>query len=382
MNIKRSIAKRVNKIFGSRQVTQLNKPIENLFNTNYGKRVLISYIMAPFKSVNSFVHQNYLTSHIVAECFSELGYDIDIIDFQGDFDINYDAYSVIFGFGINFERSFYSKNRNIPHIHFMTGAHQDLQNSMSLKSVKDFYKISGLWMPAEANVLVANCYYSTFNSDASIILAQGFIYEDHKHRVDNRLYSLNNNILGVFKDFKPKNLQNNNFLYLSGSRLITKGLHLLLEVAKQRQNLNFYIVVFSIEEELHHYYGDLLSSCPNVFIYQNLRMDSEEMRKIVETCSYVVAPSYTDGLPGGTIEPMSAGLIPIVSRYCGFPREEFIFEMDELSVSGLNETIDRVLKLDDQSYLNYSNTVKAYTQEAFSVTKVKENLLKILKTEL
>src|SRR5690606_9287967 len=117
-----------------------------------------------------------------------------------------------------------------------------------------------------------------------------------------------------------------------------------------RMDLNFYIVVFDIDEVLENYYQEVLADA-NVFVYKNLRMDSAEMKTIVETCSYCVAPSYTDGSPGGTIEPMAAGLIPIVSKYCGFPREDFIYEMDELSVEGLNKTIERVLALDGQAYL-------------------------------
>ncbi|SMC72831.1 glycosyltransferase [Pedobacter nyackensis] len=382
MNLKRSIAKRVNRIFAIEKGKVAERPIINLYNTNYDKRVLISYIQAPFRETNSFKHQNYLTSHIVAESFSERCYNVDVIDYRGDFDIEYESYSAIFGFGANFERSFYSKRKDIPRIHFITGAHPDLQNAMSLQSVNDFYDISGLWLPTEANIIADNCYYSTFGPDASVILAQGFVFEDHKKRVKGRLHSLNNNILGVFKEFRPKEGSNNNFLYLSGSRLITKGLHILLEVAKQRKDLNFYIVVFDIDQDLSRYYHDLLWNSSNVFLYQNLRMDSEEMRLVVENCSYCIAPSYIDGLPGGTIEPMVAGLVPIVSKYCGFPSEEFIFELGDLSVSGLNETIDRALSMDNQSYLEASNAVKDYALENYSVSNVKQALLEILDAEL
>ncbi|PIH00516.1 hypothetical protein CS542_04215 [Pedobacter sp. IW39] len=62
---------------------------------------------------------------------------------------------------------------------------------------------------------------------------------------------------------------------------------------------------------------------------------------------------YIDGLPGGTIEPMSAGLIPIVSKFWLCTRK-FIFEMEDLSVQGLNAAIDRVLALSDTTYAAYS----------------------------
>ena len=34
-------------------------------------------------------------------------------------------------------------------------------------------------------------------------------------------------------------------------------------------------------------------------------------------------------MPGSIIEPMSCGIIPIVSKYCGFPNKDFIFEINE-----------------------------------------------------
>ncbi|MGY0039753.1 hypothetical protein [Pedobacter sp. NJ-S-72] len=146
--------------------------------------------------------------------------------------------------------------------------------------------------------------------------------------------------------------------------------------------MNFYIVVPGMDTYFENYYQKLLYESPNVFLYKNIRMDSVEMRQIIENCSYTVASSYIDGLPGGTIEPMSAGVIPIVSKYCGFAQEKFIFEMDELSPAGLIGAIDRVLALDEQTYAEYSALVKDYTLNNFSAASVKSDLLKLLKKEL
>lgn len=110
-------------------------------------------------------------------------------------------------------------------------------------------------------------------------------------------------------------------------------------------------------------------------------MNSDQMREIIETCTYVLTPSYVDGLPGGTIEPTSAGLIPIVSKYCGFDNKEFIFFLEELSVNGLNNAINYVLDLSDEKYLEYSNAVKKYTIENFSEVSVRQEFVEILKRE-
>ncbi len=385
MNLKRSILKRINKALGNDNINPEIAPVYNVYDTNYSKRVLISYITSPFRSANNFLHQNFITSHIIAESFSDLGYIVDVVDYQDNKSgIDFMMYDVIFGFGHMIEQSFYASNRHVPRISFITGAHEALHNERTLKSVKDFYQLSGVWLPREADVLPLNRYYSMFNADITIILARGRIFDHCNSIFRNKLHSLNNNIIGSFIDFEGKSslTRNKNFLFLSGTGLLNKGLPILIEVAKIRKDLNFYIVMRSISEELENYYRAELYESPNIFTYKNVRMDSLQMKDIVEKCSYSVAPSYIDGFPGGTIEPMSAGLIPIVSQYCGFASEEFIFEMDEVTPSSLNATIDRVLELDDDTYTRYSRAVKQYAISNFSSLSVKSDLLEILKLEL
>lgn len=385
MNLKRSISKRLNKLLGTEALNNIDKPILNLYKTDYKKTVLISYICAPFRTPNHFTHQNYITSHLVAENFSELGYNVDVVNYTDNISkIDYGKYAAFFGFGYCMEQAFYFADRKIPRITFVTGAHDDLHNEMSLKSIKDFYQLSGLWLAGEASVHSVCSYFSLFNADAVIIFAKGHTFEYFQKRYENKLYSLNNNIIGSFSQFKIKTAEtrNKNFLFLCGARLVTKGLHFFLEVAKLRKDLNFYVVVPHIHPEFENYYYKELHNTPNIFFNKNLRMDSTEMKDIIENCSYSVAPSYIDGLPGGTIEPMSAGLIPIVSKFCGFAHEKFIFEMEDLSVQGLNAAIDRVLALSDTAYAACSAQAKDYVVTGFSVANVKADLMKILKLEL
>lgn len=376
MNLKASVKK-----FLKTRLTDSNARIINLYKTNYDKTVLISYLTMPFLRPNEFKHQNFLTSHIIAESFSELGYNVDVVYYlKEELPIAFEAYDVIFGLGPNFERSFYNQKRDIPRIHLITGAHEGLHNAMSLKSIRDFYKLSGIWLPDEGNVQPVSSYYAMNNADITIILARGHVFDDCKSRYPNDLHSLNNNILGVFAAFEPKTTRSANFLFLSGGRQITKGLGLLMEAARLRKDLNFYVVVPNINEILESNYQDVLAK--NVFLFKDLRMDSKEMKDIVDNCAYILAPSYIDGMPGGTIEPMSAGLIPIVSKFCGFEQKPFIFELEELSVEGLIAALDTALSLDDATYFDYSEAVRNYTHENFSRSRVKSQLIGILKEVL
>jgi hypothetical protein len=385
MDIKRSIKKRLNKIFKIEEIAKNTKFVWNFYQANHPKKILIAYITSPFLVENDFTHQNYATSHLIAENFDQLGFNVDVIDhYNKDIVVNYEEYACIFGFGHVFEQSFYALTKPVHRLLFVTGAHEDFQNAMSLKSVKDFYHISQIWLPNEAKVLQNGTYYAMYSADAVIILARGFVYDDFRARYNGRLYSLNNNILGAFAKFKPKTVasRSKDILFLSGAKQITKGLHIAMEVAKRRKDLNFYIVLPVMDQLLEDYYHNDLYDNKNVFFFKNIRMDSEMMKEIIEKCSYSISPSYVDGFPGGTIEPMSAGLVPIVSKYCGFESQEFIIEMEELTADDLDLCINRALALPDVKYLQYSEEVKTYTCSNFSAQAVKENLGDILSAEV
>ncbi|MHA4893641.1 glycosyltransferase [Pedobacter sp. PWIIR3] len=355
--------------------------IINLYDTDFKFNVCVSYLTGPFLEPNHFKHQNFVTSHIVAETFRDLGYNVDVYDYLTSMDIPYDTYDVIFGIGDNFEKSFYSNDRSIPRIHLITGTHQDLHNTNGLKSIRDFYKLSGVWLSDETNIMTENHYYAMYEADAGLIMAEGYVFENCKAVFKNNLYTLNNNILGTFSRFAYKSRRTHNFLFLSGGKQLTKGLPLVLELAKTRRDINFYIVVPRLNSVLEAYYAEVFRQ-GNVYLHKDLRMDSPEMKEIIEECNYVLTPSYVDGLPGGTIEPMSAGLLPLVSKYCGFGEAEFIFQFQELSVECISNMVDVVIGLDDETYFSYSQAVKEYALKSFGKTSVKKQLKSILKLEL
>src|SRR6476660_4324137 len=108
MNIKRSIEKRINYFFKFNKIKKEENLIVNYYRTNYSKNVLISYITYPFKNDCNYYHQNYFTAHLIAESFSGRGYNVDIIDFNDELSLlDYNKYSIVFGFGHNLENSFY-----------------------------------------------------------------------------------------------------------------------------------------------------------------------------------------------------------------------------------------------------------------------------------
>ena len=51
---------------------------------------------------------------------------------------------------------------------------------------------------------------------------------------------------------------------------------------------------------------------------------SEQFRELAEQCSFALLPSCSEARAGAVLTAMSAGIIPIVSRECGFEDDEVI----------------------------------------------------------
>src|SRR5665648_1099492 len=97
--------------------------VSNYFNTHHKKNALISYITHPFNRGINLTHTNYTEAVEIAKVLNELGYNVDIVNYYFEGKLNYDKYSVIFGFGEPLINSFYCRNRKIFTIYYGTGMH-------------------------------------------------------------------------------------------------------------------------------------------------------------------------------------------------------------------------------------------------------------------
>ena len=50
----------------------------------------------------------------------------------------------------------------------------------------------------------------------------------------------------------------------------------------------------------------------------------EHFCRIAQMCAYMIMPSCSEGMAGSVLTAMSAGMIPIVSRECGFDDDDVI----------------------------------------------------------
>ena len=120
------------------------KKVKNYFRTNYTKNALLSYITYPFTRKECLRHTNYYEAKAHAKILNELGYNIDIIDYDYPKKIDFSKYHLLVGFGDVFQKYFESGYKHIKTIYYGTGMHVCHQKNATLKRVKDVYKKKGV----------------------------------------------------------------------------------------------------------------------------------------------------------------------------------------------------------------------------------------------
>ncbi len=76
--------------------------------------------------------------------------------------------------------------------------------------------------------------------------------------------------------------------------------------------------LFNNEKDFCDLYRRELFETTNIVPVGFLDITSDGFREIVQECAYVVLPSCSEANAGSVLTGMSAGLIPLVSRECGF----------------------------------------------------------------
>jgi glycosyltransferase involved in cell wall biosynthesis len=117
------------------------------------------------------------------------------------------------------------------------------------------------------------------------------------------------------KDLSPKNLEQGrkNFVFFGGStHNFRKGLHLLFE-AFINSPYNLY-VCSSVNEILYKVFN--LEKQSNIHLLGYQKQGSKKFYELINKCDFVIHPSCAEGIPGGVLDTVKYGLIPIVSREC------------------------------------------------------------------
>lgn len=367
---------------------KFKKPIKNYFKTNFKENALISYITSPFKNGIHLRHTNQAEALEIAKVFDELGYNVDIVDYRYEGKLDYDKYSVIFGFGEPLIKSFYNRNHKILTIYYGTGMHIIHQNHTTLKRIEEVYKKKGMWLLESGRIVDKAWSVQTSLVDNIITLGNGEVVNSYKRYFSRKIYNIPISYYKIFDHveiLKNKNFREakNHFLWFGSSGLIHKGLDLLLEVFKELPNLYLHVCgPLNNEPKFKDTYYEELYNTKNIYTYGYQNIQSKSFKDIISKCAFIIFPSCSEGEPSSVINVMIYGLIPIVTNTAGIRIKDFGIEIKELTHESIKESVIKAVNLSEDEIEKRSmkcanDTIYNHSIEKYSY-ELKKALINIL----
>ena len=310
---------------------------QNVNQTDYTKNCLLKYITVPFYSPPLYHrHQNMWQVPEMATLIGKFGYNVDVINYDDTMTKLTKKYDLLI--------DIYPQNNAVYQDHltsdclkvlYSTGAGPEWQNRQQALRVEALNDRRHSSLRPKALVQPFGAELASF--DALFLIGNDFTLSTYGKLPTKKVFLIKNSAY-LFPDCDLSQKSPNTFLYLATYPQALKGLDLLLEVFGRNQNMSL-VVAGQYEAEQDFcaiYQGELYS--PNILPVGVLDVTTSLFHKIRQIASFVVMPSCSEGMSGSVLTAMSAGLIPIVSRECGFADDE-VFHFRDCSLSCINDTL-------------------------------------------
>lgn len=364
----------------------LNKKI--IINANkkrHPKRALLIYLTQPFKiDKKSKIfknHTNYWRNIEIARILDTFGYTVDVVDHhEAKFKPKKD-YDLILGLGVVFEKMVKQLPKCVKKIYLSTGSEANFFNKVLTTRVSELNK--------NANCNLRNNRTNRDDSsilkmvEAIICLGNDVTTETYRPYFKKHIDCFNNHGYDELSFFpKNKNYEKTkkNFLFLCGSGKVLNGLDLLLDIFKNKPNLNLYIGgSFNGEEDFVDCYKKELYDTPNIHTEGWLSIGSPRFNELIETCSTIIVPICAGASHGSVVNCMNYGLIPIVTKEAGIDTENFGITLPSYAINDIEKTVDWVSNQSAEWHKKMSNKTYKVSKKKFSQSAFTQRLTEIFK---
>lgn len=357
-----------------------NRKIINYFKTDFDKNVLISYIVYPLRFRKSDGHNNQLEIKTIADVFKNLNYNVDVVFYSSNEKINYEKYDLIFGFGKPFINSTISKKK-LKRIFYATGSHPDFQNTQTKKRADEAFQKTGLMM-LDSCRFVKEYYKEQYSiADAIILLGSEFTKKTYNN-ISSKIFTINtffNPNLSTLKNNELIDEQTKkSFLYFTSNGAIHRGLDILLEFFEQNEQYNLYISSnLSKEKEFLNFYAPKLSR-KNIHYLGYNSIFSKDFEKLVNRCAFSILPSSSEGQSTSITNLSACGLIPLISKECGFDLEDKSITIERVDFESIEKAINKSQDMSLKEIAERRKEIKKYFKENYNLSSFEKQIKNIV----
>lgn len=301
--------------------------LKNVLDSNYLRNALLVYITEPFITGINDKHQNSWQTVEIARQLNEFGYNVDVIDWEYNKRFLEKKYDLLIDLHPR-KNACYLKSlkNNAIKIAYLTGSNSAFSNNAEIERIKNLYKRKNIRIfPRRQEILISKIIES-YNS--VFFIGNKYNLKTYSYFKMPPIYFIKNT--GYNFNFCNTKRKANNFMFLGSFGQVHKGLDLLLEVFSETcKDCNLYVCSnFEKETDFCEAYEKELYNTPNIYPIGFVDIKSNKFKEIAEKCAYMIMPSCSEANAGSVLTAMSAGMVPIVSRECGFEDGEVIYLKD------------------------------------------------------
>lgn len=348
---------------------------EDVNDTVFSKNCLLLYILEPFKAASlSINHQNQWQARELARIIGEFGYNVDVIRFDSSRVRLTKKYDLVIDIHPGLNDCYKSHmTESCLKIAYITGSNPKFANHAEDQRLADLFRRRGVQLKPRRH---AKCFLKTEieSFDAFFFIGNDYNLRTYEELKLPPVYFIRNTGVCRFPELGVNGKAPADFLFLGSGGQVHKGLDLLLEAFACLPKLNLFVCSsFKRELDFCRAYRQELFRSKNIHPVGFISTDSVQFREICQRCSYVILPSCSEANAGSVLTAMAAGLIPIVSRECGFSENE-VHYLDDCKVETIASTVEVFSRRDLEWIGEESRRVKRVVAERYSMDNYTESV--------
>jgi hypothetical protein len=307
-------------------ISGLNVVLYNICNTKYKKNALLVYILDPYiYDYKSNVHQAFEQVKVIAKTISECGYNVDLIDYRASKIKLNKCYDAVFDVRMKNNPIYINYiGENTKRIVYFTESEASFANSAELERIEDVKRRRGAELKPRRQVPMVDPIVE--KSDLAIMIGSKYNFDTYNKFYFKKSAIVPNTGYNFNFVFDKNYKKSTSYIFFGSAGSVHKGLDLLLEVFSELGSpYKLYVCgYFEREEDFVEEYYDELFNTPNIIPIGFLDIMSDRFRELSNECAFTLLPSCSEGCAGSIVTCMSAGIIPICSRNCGYDDNEVI----------------------------------------------------------
>ena len=347
--------------------------IENVFNTSFQKHALLSYIVYPFLGQIQNDHSNHRECYTIAEILSELGYNVDVINWDHNSFVPVHQYEIVIDTHNNLARLSGYFSGNVKKILHAANAHWLFQNWTEYGRYHQFFLKTGVAITPPRLIPPGN---SSQYCDVISMFGNEFTKSTYG-KYGSKVYHLPMSVSTTPEIITERDyaLAKNNFLWINSHGVLLKGLDIVIDAFKMLPQLNLYICGdMEKDSEFMNCIQPELSLAPNINFTGWVDTGSTAFRTLTAACAWVVGTSFSEGGGGSTLNCMAKGLIPVVSRTSSLTLPgDTGFYLEQNDATALAALLSRLVLLPDAELKERSFNAYHFVASGHTIENFKEN---------